>query len=158
MGLTYRSQDLQESEDARTSAWYFDLIEGLPGHEHPQVRGEDVVAPGNPGRYRGNRVNDFQELLIEGFISGRGADPEERREDWHTNTKQILSVMDLDAAPGSLVADPGSNSYLGLVASWEIQVRVLDLMPGPIRNGMSLQTWSIRMECIDGLWWVEGSS
>ena len=157
MGLTYRSQSLQETEDARTSGYYFDLIEGLPGHEHPQVRGEDVIAPGNPGRYRGNRVDDFQELLIEGFIKGVGADAEERRENWHTNSKLILGIMDLDSNPGSLIASPGSNAYLGLTVDWEIQVRTLDLMPGPILNNMSFQRWSIRLECIDGLWWVEGS-
>ena len=157
MSLTFRSQSLQHTDDARTSSYYFDLIEGLPGHEHPQVRGEDVVAPGRQGRYEGNRVNDFQELLIEGFITGRGTDPEERREDWHTNTKLILGVMDLDQVPGSLIAGPGSNAYLGLVADWEIQVRTLDLLPGPIQNNMSFQRWSIRLECIDGLWWVEGS-
>ena len=157
MSLTYRTQSLQDTDDARTADWYFDLLEGLPGHEYPQVRGEDVIAPGREGRYTGNRVYDFQELLIEGFISGRGADPEERRENWHANTKTILGVMDLDTSPGSLIAAPGSNAYLGLTASWEIQVRTLDIMPGPIQNGMSFQRWSIRLECIDGLWWVEGS-
>lgn len=157
MSLTFRSQSLQETADARTSSYYFDLLEGLPGHEPPQVRGTDVVAPGKEGRYRGNRVHDFQELLLEGFISGRGADPEERREDWHTNTKLILAVFDTDLVPATLTAAAGSNAYLGLQADWTIQVRTLDVMPGPILNQMSFQRWSIRMECIDGLWWVEGS-
>ena len=157
MGLTYRSQSLQESDDARTSDYYFDLIEGLPGFEPPQVRGEDVIAPGRQGRYVGNRVNDFQELLIEGFIKGSGTDPAERSEDWRANTETIMAVFGLDSAPGELEAAPGSNSYLGLVSPWTIQVRTLDVMPGPILNRMSFQTWSIRLECVDGLWWVEGS-
>ena len=157
MGLTYRSQSLQDTEDARTSRWYFDLIEGLPGHEHPQVRGKDVIAPGKPGRYGGNRINDIQELLIEGFISGRGADAEERRLDWHQNTMTVLGIMDLDQAAGSLVADPGSNDYLGLTTEWEIQVRVADILPGPIQNLMSFQRWSIRLYCVDGDFWTEGS-
>lgn len=157
MGLIFRSQSLQETEDSRTSAYYFDLIEGLPGHEPPEVRGEDVTAPGREGQYRGNRINDRQELLLEGFISGRGVDPEERREDWHTNTKLLMAVFQRYLVPATLTAAPGSNSYLGLVAEWEIEVRTLDIMPGPIQNQMSFQRWSIRMECIDGLWWVEGS-
>ena len=93
MSLTFRTQSLQDNADSRLARWYFDLIEGLPGHEPPQVRGEDPVAPGRPGRYVGNRVTDFQELLLEGFISGRGADAEERREDWHTNTQLILGCL-----------------------------------------------------------------
>ena len=52
---------------------------------------------------------------------------------------------------------PGSNDYLGLEAEWEIQVRTLDVLPGPIQNQMSFQRFSIRLECVDGLWWVEGS-
>ena len=157
MGLTFRSQSLQDTDDARTSEWYFDLIEGLPGHEPPEVRGEDVTAPGKEGQYRGNRINDRQELLLEGFISGRGADPEERRENWHSNTLTIMAVLQRDLVPATLEAAPGSNAYLGLQSPWEIQVRTLDILPGPILNQMSFQRWSIRMECIDGLWWVEGS-
>jgi hypothetical protein len=157
MSLTFRSQSLQDNADARLSSWYFDLIEGLPGHEPPQVRGEDPIAPGRQGRYTGNRVNDFQELLLEGFIRGRGTDPEERREDWHTNSQLILAVFALDSDPGTLEAAPGSNAYLGLSSPWEIQVRTLDVLPGPISNQMSFQTFSIRLECVDGLWWVEGS-
>lgn len=157
MTLEYRSQSLQETEDARTSGFWFDLIEGLPGFEHPQVRGTDVIAPGREGRYVGNRVNDFQELLLEGFIKGVGADPEERSQDWRDKTETILAVFALDSSPGSLVVDAGSNSYLGLSNSWEIQARTLDIMPGPIRDLMSFQTWSFRLECVDGLWWVEGT-
>lgn len=157
MSLTFRSQSLQETADARTSSWYFDLIEGLPGHEHPEVRGEDVTAPGKEGQYRGNRINHRQELLLEGFISGRGTDPEERREDWHANSQTVLGVFALDLVPSTLTIAPGSNAYLGLLTEWEIEVRTLDLLPGPILNQMSFQRWSIRMECIDGLWWVEGS-
>lgn len=157
MGLTFRSQSLQDNADARLARWYFDLVEGLPGHEPPQVRGTDVIAPGRQGRYLGNRVNDFQELLIEGFISGRGTDEQERRESWHDSSELIFAVLQLDTTPGTLVAAPGSNSYLGLQVPWEIEVRVLDALPGPILNHMSFQTWSVRLECVDGLWWVEGS-
>jgi hypothetical protein len=157
MSLTFRSQSLQDNADARLARWYFDLIEGLPGHENPEVRGEDVTAPGKEGQYLGNRINDRQELLVEGFIRGVGADAEERRLDWHTNTRTILAVFTLDASPGSLLAAPGSNDYLGLEAEWEIQARTLDQMPGPIHDLMSFQQWSFRLECIDGLWWVEGS-
>jgi hypothetical protein len=157
MSLTFRGQSLQESADARTSSYYFDIIEGLPGHENPEVRGKDVTAPGKEGQYLGNRVNDRQELLIEGFITGRGADAEERRLDWHQNTQTILAAFTLDAAPGSLVAAPGSNDYLGLATSWEIQARTLDQLAGDIQNAMSFQRWSFRLECIDGLWWVSGS-
>lgn len=155
--ITYRGQDLQDTADARTSLFYFDLIEGIPGFEPPQVRGTDVVAPGKQGRYVGNRVNDFQELLLEGFISGMGSDPEERSASWRDSTEAIMAVLQLDSAPGALVVSPGSNGYLGLSAPWTIQVRTLDLMPGPILNKMSFQRWSVRLECVDGLWWVEGS-
>lgn len=156
MTLTYRSQSLQDNADARLARWYFDLVEGLPG-ESPEVRGTDVTAPGRQGRYRGNRVNDFQELLVEGFIRGFGATAAERSEDWHTNTQMILALFQRDLSPGSLIVGPGSNSYLGLAADWEIQARTLEPLPGPIRDKMSFQTWSITLECIDGLWWVEGS-
>lgn len=156
MTLTYRGQSLQESDDARTSSYYFDIVEGVPGHENPEVRGEDVTAPGKEGQYQGNRVNDRQELLIEGFISGRGADAAERAEDWHTNSRLILGLFALDLDPDDLIATDGSNSYLGLGGStWTIQARTLDQMPGPIQNHMSFQRWSFRLECIDGLWWVE---
>jgi len=157
MSLEYRSQSLQETEDARTSGYWFDLIEGIPGFEHPQVRGTDVIAPGKQGRYVGNRVNDFQELLIEGFIRGVGADAAERAEDWRQQTETILAVFALDSDPGSLIVDGGSNAYLGLQVEWEIQARTLDILPGPIQDKMSFQRWSFRLECVDGLWWVEGS-
>jgi hypothetical protein len=73
MSLRFRSQQIQDDANLAVARWHFDLVEGIPGHEPPQVRGEDVVAPGREGRYVGNRVNDFQELLLEGWIRGFGA-------------------------------------------------------------------------------------
>jgi hypothetical protein len=157
MSLTFRGQSLQDTDDARTSRWYFDIIEGIPGHEQPQVRGEDVTAPGKQGQYEGNRVFDRQEILLEGFISGVGADAAERRQDWHLNSETILAQFAMDLSPGSLVAAAGSNDYLGLESTFTIQVRTIDLMAGPIQNAMSFQRWSIRLECIDGVWWDAGS-
>jgi hypothetical protein len=154
MSLTFRGQSLQQNADARIATYYFDIIEGIPDHENPEVRGEDVTAPGKEGQYLGNRVNHRQELLIEGFITGRGADATERRQDWHTNTALILAVFALDTAPGALVAAPGSNAYLGLTGSKSISVRTLDQMAGDIQNAMSFQRWSFRLECIDGTWWA----
>lgn len=158
MGLTFRSQSLQDGETPEAARWWFDLIEGLPGHEPPQVRGEDVIAPGRQGHYTGNRVNDNLPLLIEGWIRGTGATPGERTDEWHQNTLTILSVFQLDTSPGTLIALPGSNGYLGLTDNAEIQARTLDLMAGPIRSRMSHQTWSIRLESVDGVWWDLGSS
>jgi len=158
MGLTFRSQSLQDDEDPRLSRWYFDLLEGLPGHESPEVRGEDVIAPGREGRYVGNRVNDRQELLVEGFIRGFGATPQERTDDWHANSQLILAVFALDLSPGTLLAEPGSNGYLGLAGDAEITARTLELMPGPITNRMSHQTWSIKLESVHLDWWQLDSS
>lgn len=158
MGLTYRSQSLQDDEDPRLARWYFDLLEGVPGHEPPEVRGDDVLAPGYEGLYVGNRVNERQELLLEGFIRGFGVDPEERTADWHANSQLILAVFARDLSPGTLLADPGSNSYLGLAGDAEILARTIELMPGPITNRMSHQTWSIKLESIDNNWWQLDSS
>lgn len=158
MGLTFRGQSLQHTSDPRTSAYFFDLIEGLPGHEPPRVRGEDVVAPGREGRYVGNRVNDYTEHLIEGFIRGMADTPEERALAWHEATQTILAVFAMDLAPGALVVTPGSDSYLGLTDDATIQARTIDVMPGPIISHQSYQRWSFKLEGIDGFWWDLGSS
>lgn len=155
--LTFRGQSLQETEDPDTSRYWFDLIKGLP-YESPEVRGEDIVAPGRAGRYAGNRVLDRHELLIEGFIRGFGQTKEERSLDWHTVSSLILPVFALDTAPGSLVVGPGTIEYLGLVSDWDIEARTLDQMAGPILSRTSYQTWSFKLESIDGLWWQEESS
>lgn len=153
MGLTFRSQALQDGETPQLARWWFDLIEGLPGHEPPEVGGEDVLAPGREGFYRGNRVNRRLPLLVEGFIRGRGETPEDRTEDWHANSQLILAVFALDLNPGTLLAQPGSNSYLGLAGDAEIAARTTELMPGPITNRMSHQTWSIQLESITSPFW-----
>lgn len=157
MGLTFRGQSLQHTGNPKTSAYFFDLIEGLPGHEPPRVRGEDVIAPGREGRYVGNRVNDYTEHLIEGFIRGMADTPEERAIEWHSNTETILAVFGLDLAPGSLVVTGGADSYLGLTDSASIEVRTVDVMPGPILSHQSYQRWSFKLEGVDGIWWAEGS-
>lgn len=156
MSASFRSQQIQDDADLSIARWHFDLVEGIPGHEPPQVRGTDVIAPGREGRYVGNRVNDFQELLVEGWIRGFGNTPAERSEDWHASCQIILPLFALDLSPGDLVVGPGSNNYLGLEADWLIEARTLDFMPGPIRNHMSFQTFSFRLEAVasNGEWWA----
>lgn len=158
MGLTFRGVSLQDGETPSAARFWFDIIKGLPGHEPPEVRGKDVVAPGREGRYVGNRVNDHLDILIEGHIKGEGADPEARTDDWHSVTQTILAAFAQNLAPGSLIASPGSNGYLGLIDSAEIEARTVDVMAGPILSRMSYQTWSFKLESVSGLWWDLGSS
>ena len=158
MGLTFRGQSLQDGTDPDSAEYWFDLIKGLPGHEPYEVRGTDVVAPGRKGRYAGNRVEDHLDLLIEGHIRGIGATPQERTDRWHEVTQTILAVFSLSLAPGTLVASPGSNGYLGLEDDAEIQARTVDVMGGSIRSRMSYQTLSFKLESIDEVGWDLGSS
>lgn len=160
MGLTYRGVSLQETDDPKTSRFWFDIVEGVPGHESPQVRGPDTVVPGRQGRTVRPRVNDVQELLIEGWIRGEGADQESRALDWHALSQTILAAFALDSDPGTLEVSPGAATvpYLGLLGTASIEARTLDQMAGPIESRMSFQTWSFRLECVDGLWWSEEES
>lgn len=158
MGLTFRGVSLQDGVTPSASRFWFDIIQGLPGHEPPEVKGEDVNAPGREGLYIGNRVNERLNILIEGFIKGEGQTPEERTDDWHAITQTILAAFVMDLNPTTLIVSPGSNGYLGLIDSAEIQARTVDVMPGPITSRMSYQTWSMKLECVDGVWWDLGSS
>jgi len=157
MGLTFRGVSLQDGETPAAARYWFDVIRGLPGHEPADVRGEDTIAPGRPGRYIGNRVEDEYTILVEGFIRGIGADPGERTDDWHAATQTVLAAFQQDLSPGSLIITPGSNGYLGLFDDAEIQARTEDVMPGPITSRMSYQTWSMKLQAIDGIWWDLGS-
>ena len=158
MGLTFRGVALQDGETPWAAKYWFDLIKGLPGHEPVEVRGDDILAPGRPGWYRGNRVEDHLDLLLEGFIKGEGADPEERTDDWHATTQTIMAAFQMDLDPGTLIASPGSNGYLGLVDDAEIAARTVDVMAGPIISRMSYQKWSIKLEAIGTTFWDLGSS
>lgn len=153
--LTFRGQSLQETEDPRTSRYFFDLVKGVPQLMPAQVRGEDVLAPGRPGLYLGNRVEERMNPLLEGFIRGFGATPQERAESWYDASQTILTVFQMDSSPGTLLVGPGSISYLGLPSDFEIEVRSLDVMEGPIESHMHKQEWSIELEAVDGFWWTE---
>jgi len=158
MGLTFRGVQLQDGDTPSAARFWFDVIKGLPGHEPAEVRGEDTIAPGRPGRYIGNRVEELFPILLEGFIKGEGSDPQERTDDWHAATQTIMAAFQQDLNPGSLIISPGSNGYLGLLDDAEIQARTVDVMAGPIIARMSYQTWSVKLEAIDGVWWDLGSS
>lgn len=160
--LEFRSQSLQDTELPVNPLcrFWFDLIEGLPNREGPAVRGEDVVAPGRKGQYAGNRVADHLDILVEGWIRGIGATPEERSESWAESSDLILAVFQRDDTAGTLTVGPGPDSYLGLASDWSIQVRCIDPQPGPITSHMSYQRWSFKLRSIwqDEAFWVEAES
>lgn len=158
--ITFRSVDLQHASLKPPHApWWFDLVEGLPGHEPPLVRGEDTIAPGRDGRYFGNRRNDLSRMVLEGYIRGIGADAEARRLDWRANTLTVMAAFQMDAAEGSLIVTPGDDSYLGLAdgESASISARPESIMPGRI-VAMSYQRWSIELFSIDPEWVIDAGS
>src|SRR5690606_14085285 len=96
------------------------------------------------GREVGLRRPDVYRFVLEGYVEGTGADPEERALSWRTATDQLLAVMDLSLAPGLVEVGPaaperfpGAASYLGLTGDKEITARVVSRARGPVQRHMS---------------------
>ncbi len=143
-GLVFRSFDLEGPGHC------FNIVEGL--HEPAQVRGKDNIAPGRDGRYPGNRRLDTRTIVLDGYIRGIGADAEGRSESWHVLTRSVMAVFGMQLDPGTLTLSPIAGGFLGITAAYSITARVTDVMPGPIRNHMSFQEWSIELTSVDPDW------
>ena len=147
MGLSYRSVDLQ------TDNIKMDLYRGY--FEPPEVRGEDDVIPGAPGRDEMGREVDRLLLRIEGYVIGTGADEEERQQSWHTATMALMATLDRTLASGVLVV---TAPYLGLVSGTRtITARCVNMLGGPVEACMTLQRWSIDLEAVEPIWDEESS-
>lgn len=125
-----------------------DIVKGF--HEPADARGVDRVAPGQPGRYAGNREADLRKILIEGFIRGLGSTAAERRIAWHEATMAIMDIMDPSLDPGELVV---TDEY-GLEGTWTINARCSDSMGSEIERKVDgpWQEWSFRLESVDPDW------
>ncbi len=143
-GLVFRSFDLEGPGHC------FNIVEGL--HEPAQVRGKDNIAPGRDGRYPGNRRLDIRTIVLDGYIRGIGATAVERSQSWHALTRSVMAVFGMELDPGTLTLSTTAEGFLGITAAYSISARVTDVMPGPIKNLMSFQEWSIELTSIDPDW------
>lgn len=150
--LEFRSLQLNDG-----GASCLDLVEGF--FDPSQVRGQDWVAYGRPGQTPGNRSHDHRPILLEGYTQGVGATPEERLESFHEVTSAIMAVMDMAAAPGTLlVAAP----YLGLPEGSEATIQARCVSVGSKRmesySTNPFQLWSIELLSVDPEWVIDESS
>lgn len=152
--LTYRAFDLRDDEDPLLARVYFDMPIGYS--EPAEVRGEDDVVPEAAGRELGARIKDRRLIQLEGHVRGIGADTAARTADWRASTDLLTAAIQQDGLPGDLVVGGG---YLGITGTASLSARVIRVIPGPITNRMSFQTWGIQLECVDSPpEWVAGSS
>lgn len=146
--LRFRSFDLQSGDplNANLGGVYFDLSEGL--WVPAAVRGEDDVVPEAAGQEPGARIRDHLDIPMEGWVAGAGANRTERSEDWLDRTQALKAVMELYLAPGLLEVD---GPYLGIPAgtTYELNARVIRVIPGAIHSRMSFQSWTVQLRCID---------
>lgn len=145
-----------------------DLVRGL--FESPQVRGEDDVIPGTPGRDPMAREADKLILRLEGHVTGEGVTAADRSMDWFDQMQTVAALMALTEAPGALVVTPtgitfrgtnilspaGEAAYLGLPpgATATISARCVNQMGGRVEAHMSHQRWSFDLEAVDPPEWV----
>lgn len=139
-GLDYRSVALQ------SASMCFDIVSGF--HEPAEAVGEDDVVPEATGRSEGLWRDDQRRIILEGYVMGVGATWVERQQSWHEQTATLMALMDRSASPGTLeVTAPYMGLETGFSAS--LTARCKNLIPGPIKNRMSFQEWSIELVCID---------
>lgn len=145
-----------------------DLVKGL--FESPQVRGEDDVIPGTPGRDPMAREADKLIIRLEGHVTGEGPTAAERSMNWFDDMQILMPLMALTEAPGALVVTPtgitfrgtsvlspvGETAYLGLPpgASATINARCVNQVGGRVEGHMSHQRWSFDLEAVDPPEWV----
>ena len=150
--LTFRGLDLQ------SGAYRFDLVRGY--FEPPDVRGEDDVIPGRPGRDAMTREADVLRPRIEGSIIGEGATRAERQASWHDATVALMAVLDMTLASGALVVGPEPPPwapddivYLGMAGEATLQARCTGMVSELPNGTMTEQRWSIDLEAVDGAFW-----
>jgi hypothetical protein len=144
--LTFRSLDLHSAEGPNDVGIRLQITVGFLAR--PETRGEDYIVAARVGRSSGDRISDTLKLVLEGTVRGSTV------EEWRTYTDLLWAVLDENGAePGELEAGEG---YLGLASGQTatINARVRNVIPGPIRAGGMLQSWSIELESIDPAWSV----
>lgn len=112
------------------------------------VRGSDYTIASAAGRVRGNRIEDVLVLMLEGYVAGTDA------EDWAANRDALLAIL----AEGEGI-DPGMLTVraplygLAVGESCAIVASVASIVEGPI-TAYQRQTFSVALECVDGVGWV----
>lgn len=134
---TYKSVGIQ------TPTLFLDVASSL--WEPADPRGEDNVAPGRPGRIRGNRVPDQRVIPLVGYTRGVGATVAERQASWAAAEAAIGALLDPDV-PGDLILLDG---YLGLTGTATITAYPLGWVPGLPEGTMTFRRWSVTLESIE---------
>ena len=132
--------------DLQTAKVYFDVWQGF--NEHPEVRGQDDVIPGLPGRYRRNRVDDRLIVELRGHIRGVGATKAARATDFRASVAACKAAFDPTGTGGTLAV---LTPYLGLPSGSQSIVGYPlspGLFGGPLQNYMSYALFSIEIEAV----------
>lgn len=133
-GLSWQTED----ESGRT---YLEIVRGL--NETPEMRGEDDVMPGAPGRFARNRQPDVRTIELAGFIEGYGADSAERAAAFRTRMKLLQSAFNPELTDVLTVGLEDGTSA-------SINARTLNLL------SEQLIAWaarvSIELESVDPNW------
>lgn len=137
--IRYRGLDLQDE-----GIW-LDLASGLA--EPPEVRGDDVLIPGKPGRTWMPKVADRRLIELRGHVHGMGVTLSDRQEAWREATDALMAVLDFTAAAGALEVD---GPYLGIPAgvTYSIQAVAVNTVGGDVQGTMTFQLWSVRLEAL----------
>lgn len=140
--------------DLQTPDTYFDIYQGF--NEYPEVRGQDDVVPGLPGRMRRNRVDDVAVLELRGWVRGIGGTVVERQQAFRASVAALRASLDPTGEEGTLTV---LAPYLGLASgSQSIQAYAVSILGGDHQNTMSFMRFSIELEAIgDPPRWTEGS-
>lgn len=125
IGLTFDGTDVQD-----VNGLHLVITQGLG--DSPTVRGTDVTVPGAAGQTARPRKFHERRILLGGpdsFVRGDGATEADRRADYRTNVRAMLTLFDAAAAPADLVATL-EDGDTATIACRTLSVATVELVPG----------------------------